>query len=380
MPVLEPSTRFLTITPVYAAVSLAIYFTVPEGSILRYLIYLVPLLMVAELGRGGSITILRSTETAWGVVGIYLACGLMIGGVDIYGLKEAIFILASISLFCLPYRVRHSFQIMLLVAAILNVAFVGWTNSFNVPLFSLEYAQSPAETSFGLILPLVAIAFVLRRKYLWFFLSFAVALLMYKRVALLSLFLALGFGFWLSMLKGPLRGAIAAFVVSACVAIGLNAAWVYEVTSQFAQSQFGVFVAPDNLSSGRHFAMEAFSRLVFDQADLVQHIFGGGPGHSTALLAQLPEFRSKNFPLLHNDWLRILVDYGWVGVGCVMVVFWRALCGSRLAVMIAIFTALLFITDNVATYLSYWIVVALIWRSDLSRGRTAKETPAKNEA
>lgn len=68
-------------------------------------------------------------------------------------------------------------------------------------------------------------------------------------------------------------------------------------------------------------------------------------------------FRTSNFALLHDDWLRIFYDYGLLGLGAALVVFMKSAQKSRLHFAIAGYTAVAFVTGNAFGYVFYWTAV-----------------------
>jgi hypothetical protein len=89
-------------------------------------------------------------------------------------------------------------------------------------------------------------------------------------------------------------------------------------------------------------------------------LFGHGIGSHHAALQRVTWSFGKVFPLLHNDWMRILYDYGLLGIAIACMVFVVVARQSRVGFSIAVYTAFVFLTGNAFGYVMYWGVVSLV--------------------
>jgi hypothetical protein len=84
-------------------------------------------------------------------------------------------------------------------------------------------------------------------------------------------------------------------------------------------------------------------------------IFGFGPGAADAWVTSY--FRLGN---PHNDWLKILFDYGTFGFLSLHAILFLTLTRHRLGIMIYLYSATLMMTDNVFIYMFHQVFVAMM--------------------
>jgi hypothetical protein len=110
----------------------------------------------------------------------------------------------------------------------------------------------------------------------------------------------------------------------------------------------------DAVSLGRYdIALMLWDRL--HHSGPLNWLIGFGPGAADAIV--------ENYTILqnpHNDWLKILFDYGAIGFVAIHSILFANLARHRLGLMIYIYTATLMVTDNVFIYMFYHAYVALI--------------------
>ena len=112
----------------------------------------------------------------------------------------------------------------------------------------------------------------------------------------------------------------------------------------------------EELMLGRHEIGTTMVQVV-QSRPLVELVFGSGAGSANAL-AGLMTNGAVTHP--HNDWLKLLFDYGILGSSLITVFMALVFSSSKTGATIAIANAVIMLTDNVAAYLFYQIPIVLM--------------------
>ncbi len=355
----KPNAATIAFTPALLALYLPVYFLLDEGATARQLLYLFPAFLIIEVIATKKVGLNLSHL-------LYFALFLSFWGVRAavtgeFQPKEALFIGLSLLVFVLRFQVSKIFPLLLLSGAATYVSVSLATSS--APFFgqSLASSRTAAETSFGLIVPLLSLYFFHNKRSLLFVFSTLLVILMFKRISFLGLALALLVHFVAQQPGGKHLSVIASTtIVLIALGVALNSVPVYTSLSDASIWWTGNYIGPDELSSGRYNAILHFDYIRLQNFAIFPGLFGAGAGYSTDLIGEISRQQMKNFPLLHNDFLRIAVDYGYVGLALIVVALLKSLTYDGLARAFGVFTATVFVSDNVATYLSYWLCVAFL--------------------
>lgn len=348
-----------------------IYFSVSASSPLRDPLYLLPWLIMAELLVRGRMTF-RPFVLAVGLVLLAWLATSALQNPNEFAMRETLFVVSSILVTLPRYRVPRAFPRLLVVAsaAVCAVIFMGGASRNELGYVS-EFTRGIAESEFGLIVPVASLLLYLRRDWMWLAASVVISYAMYKRIALAALAVAILVDLVARLATGRIHPLIArtlaaAFVATSCL-ISLNSVAFFEFAASAWSAIVGYAVDPNELTSGRYNATQVFWREVLGGTDAMQWIFGHGIGTSTHAFAVLGNLRLHNFPLLHNDWLRVLTDLGLVGVTSMSAGLLWAFSRGGLVLLIAIYSTILLMTDNIAGYFIYWAGVVMIVRSTGTR-------------
>ena len=87
------------------------------------------------------------------------------------------------------------------------------------------------------------------------------------------------------------------------------------------------------------------------------------PGVQHAVFDFYAQYIDSAFPLMHNDYLRIVSEYGVFGAAIAMFLMFGAVASGPLAGLLILYTAICFLTDNVLTYSFYWFVLVFCLRT-----------------
>jgi len=126
--------------------------------------------------------------------------------------------------------------------------------------------------------------------------------------------------------------------------------------SQYTYESLSMSVPIEEIMLGRY-AIGSEATHVIDTRSAVESLIGFGPGGADAL-ATLVSAGTLKEP--HNDWLKILYDYGILGSIAITVFIALVFSTSAIGAAIAIASAILMTTDNVIIYLYYQFPIVLM--------------------
>ena len=233
--------------------------------------------------------------------------------------------------------------------------------------FVVNFTKSDGILELALAFPLgvVLIYYLTERRWgrvliagFFFFVAF-------KRIAMVGVLAAFALDFLTHRLSQPARrGFFIAAVVFACLAALFSEAVFSELGKLLG-------IASDNqVSLGRYaIAQELWAR--WWPGGLTHWLFGFGPGSADAQLVYRGELTNP-----HNDWLKILFDYGAFGLLLLHGVLAALFPKTRLGNMLYLYSAVLMITDNTFIYMFHFAAVFLISRiPPAERSVQASEPP-----
>lgn len=364
--VLESHSRqnTLTISSMIFASFIPLYFHIDEGSAVRLFLYVVPFMFFFE---ALTITGPRLKKIPAFLLLVFALSHYVRAASGFTEFKEFIFILLSFFVAVLSFRVPDKFIIAILMAGVATVLITIITSNTGEFGMLIMSSKGFAESSLGLIIPLVAILFFMQRRWFLFLVGFFITFLMFKRIALGAMVVVLLFDHLSLFTKHVIIvRALKWGLFAIALIVSLNSTMVFVWLSNLVSRQLDITVSADALSSGRYNATIIFLQKISHNRTWLNWFFGFGSGYSTSLLQTSHELVGKNFQLLHNDFLRILVDYGVLGLSAIVAGFLKAINGNRVVSAFAIYSVFIFVTDNVATYLVYWICLVLLLRTDVA--------------
>jgi O-antigen ligase len=124
-------------------------------------------------------------------------------------------------------------------------------------------------------------------------------------------------------------------------------------------------VSPNQLAPGRY-TLNKYSAAILDQGYDVEWLFGHGPGFSNMAAESISSLRH-----LHNDWFKLLIDYGLVGT--ILIVWGMVLVYARCAGGIALlaYFSFIMVTDNPLVYFYVHFVSFMLLRVYVTANETA---------
>jgi hypothetical protein len=208
----------------------------------------------------------------------------------------------------------------------------------------------------GLLGPVYAVFLHATGAKLQFLLAVGMSLLGGKRVGVLAILAGLGAAALFRKIgvfeqrRNRFVALLAALLITDLVASNLTS------ISEDAHESLNIGVSIEEVMLGR-FEIGSEMNRAMSTRPLAESLFGSGAGSADAL-ASIVSDGVLSEP--HNDWMKILYDYGIVG--SLIIIFFMALVFSisATAAVIAITSAIMMSTDNVLIYLFYQFPVVLM--------------------
>lgn len=217
-------------------------------------------------------------------------------------------------------------------------------NQFNISIdaSSEAFLTSQTATAESNVLPFLfgflSLFFLVKKQYLWFIFNFIFVILSFKRIVFISLISIIFF----RLLK------LEKFKRVIFLAIIANSIWLFFsyfiTTDSFKNLSFDLFnMSPGFLTQGR----STFYEIIFSafkENTLFNAIFGIGGGETRRIIEN--SFYGKA-QLLHNDILKIFVEYGLI----VFYIFIYLLYKNKKGILfLTMYLNVLFLTDNTLIY------------------------------
>jgi hypothetical protein len=353
--------------------------TPSEWAAIRFVTYLAPLVLLAP-------GVIRHAMPLNAAACAFLAAYLCLGYVDYltvvrdtgYFLTETIIIGTIIVSFAPRIKVEAR-QIEAVFYASLTYLVLSFAigGHHDLRLFQLLEDSSGGadiESSFdnnqgGLVAPIYAVFFFAIGAKLQFLMAVALSVLGGKRIGIL----AIAFGVLASLvfrrraLLSDWRARFAALLLclGAANVFGTNLTSISDYLYQTANTEVDI----EAVMLGRHEIGAELSREIANRSP-PESLIGFGAGSANKTTTYLTKGR---LTLPHNDWLKLLYDYGALG-SAVMTVFLALLfSSSSVGAAIALANAVMMTTDNVMVYLYYQFpVVLMLAHSELRESRARR--------
>jgi O-antigen ligase len=219
----------------------------------------------------------------------------------------------------------------------------------------------------GLVGPIYAVFLYAIGAKTWFLLALVMSLLGGKRVGVLAIIVGLVFVYLFKEVPA-LKEKRNRFIVllGALAIINVLASNLISV-SEYEYERLGMDTSIEEIMLGRYAIGSEMNRAM-DNRSLIQSLVGSGPGGATALAIRVSD-GELDHP--HNDWLRIVYDYGIFGSLLITVFLALVFANSATGAVIAITNAIIMMTDNVIMYLHYQLPIALMLAYSAQQERRA---------
>lgn len=217
------------------------------------------------------------------------------------------------------------------------------------------------ESTLGFPLGVILLYHVSARNWGRALITGALMFVAFKRITFVGVALAIG----CDMALAQARSLTTRKVVAVLIVVGLSITAL--LSTQLFRDAYNDLAVADSSANGISLGRYEIAQLLRDQFKAGQPsnwLVGFGPGAADAQVGA--HFMLSN---PHNDWLKILYDYGYLGFAAIHVVMFLTLARHRLGLMIYLYSATVMITDNVFIYLFYQTFIALVMYA--ARGRNA---------
>jgi len=228
----------------------------------------------------------------------------------------------------------------------------------------------------GLVGPIYAVFFYATGAWPEFLLALVMSLLGGKRIGVIAILVGLValFLFRRAAALKEKRNRFIALLVGLAV-INIAASNLLSI-SEYLYQTLHITVHIEEIMLGRHaIAVEMAHNI--DSRPLVASLIGYGPGSANAL-ATLVSDGTLSEP--HNDWLKILYDYGILGSSIITIFIALVFSSSTTGAVIALTNAIMMTTDNVVIYLYYQFPIVLMLAYSAMRESHASEMVTALEA
>lgn len=354
----------VTVAAIVFCFAILIYFSVPEGNPFRYLIYFVPAVTIIE-ASSQRLIIIRLPLFLLAAHIVFSISTLIVHGATWYFYRDFLITILIMIPFSVQFKLPHYFSYLLMTSIVTYLIAIFVSSGGKIGGFgiSLGQSQSVFEGTLGLISPLLVFYYFQKKKYGYAVICALISVLMFKRIAIAAMIISVLYGIILSKLKNKrLAQTISMILILLIWFLSININQVFEIVSNIYLEYFGTSVGPDSFSSGRYSIFAYIWNAYLSNQSILQWIFGRGVGRSAEIMGSGEMLSFTNLPLLHNDWMKILIDYGISGSA--IIIFTLSVMSSKnlMYSMVSIYTAILFSTDNVVVYASYWLVALFLLR------------------
>jgi hypothetical protein len=340
-----------------------------EGTLgaLRYLIYALPLFLVASTILQGRVSTSNRSAVAFFLAYLVLASISNVAGRGGGEFASHNFIIISLVIISyIPLLDVSAAQIRFIFLCSLIYLFLAYGVAGLEDIRFLQMLQDGTGSAVvagydsneggALVGPLYAVFLYAIGAKLQFLLALIMSFVGGKRVAVLAIVVGLSSALLFRNVTALKRRRNCFATLWGALAIINLVATNSNSISEYVFRSLNIAVSYDEVMLGRYAIADEIDR-VMDTRPFVESLFGSGPG-SADRLAWIVSSGVLTQP--HNDWMKILCDYGIAG-SIVMTTFMALLFStSAIAAVIAITVAITMCTDNVLMYLFYHFSVSLM--------------------
>jgi hypothetical protein len=332
---------------------------------LRYAVYLVPPIIVSPLFLPHA-----ARRTRWGLA--YLSTYTFVALLG-YAWSEtnceffvSNFIIITLIIVCfvpaMEVRLGHIRAVFVFSAIFF---FIGYLYAGNGSVRLLEILGSGTGSGLvdgydnhqgGLVGPVYAVFFYAIGAKIPFITALGMSFLGGKRIGLIALFVGLIAAAFFKKLPALNEWRNRFIVVlGGLLAISVMATNLTDI-SEFAHERLSSGVHIEAIMLGRHAIGVELTRII-DSRAAMESLIGTGPGCADTVASIVS---GDTLTLPHNDWLKLLYDYGIVGSFIIMMFMAFIFSSSKTGAIIALVNATIMVTDNVHMYLYYQFPIVLM--------------------
>jgi hypothetical protein len=237
-----------------------------------------------------------------------------------------------------------------------------WVHCVSFVVLSFVRSGSPADLNviegdspwehhtLGFVLPMCFFYAYLAKDLPLMAFSGCLTILAMKRVAIIAMVISLAASFLTPSAKPR---ALICLVLGIVLFLGSH---YLDLIIEFLQNVVPEIKDFRDLFSGRGPLVKTVRETAYAEAGWVNVLFGNGPGFASKLAVEVLSTELKH---IHNDYIRIFLDYGIVGS-----LFWLAMLArlasmSKLGYCLALYQMTVFSTDNTFVYYPHLVTLYL---------------------
>lgn len=223
--------------------------------------------------------------------------------------------------------------------------------------FDVLSSQGGMESSYAFTISIFVIFFFIQRKYLMMLIACIFMILFFKRAAMVGVIALFFIEIIISTIKQTenkkiinlgaiLTAGIAAFIGWNFISV-IN--YLMDLIPDLGES-------PETFLLGRYYLSGVITEA-YHYTSSIYHYIGHGAGTADRIAADALNIKMFN---PHNDHLKIIFDYGYLGMILVYLSLWKMHCGNRLGLYLIMFNSIMFISDNLLIYYFHWFATFLV--------------------
>ena len=334
-------------------VTLTVWIALKDEAV-KYILYTLPLTLTAvylviEQGR------IKLHRPAIGALVLYLGCAAASMAVSssygFYAIRDVAIIAGYLFLFILWFRAPISAADLALFVLSAGMIVEALTEGFGEQV-NLFGSQGILESTLAFSIGLVVVYYLHFRLWNRAILAAIVLFLAFKRITFVAVVLAVGFDLViLPFVRRQLARTIAFAGVFVLSVVALFSAQIFEIVAVALKIEN---TSANSISLGRYeLAVMLWDTLM--GRSLPTWLFGAGPGSADAFVTAKSSITNP-----HNDWLKILYDYGAVGFFAFHAILYRTFFEHRFGLLLYLYSAVVMMTDNILIYMFYHPFVLLM--------------------
>lgn len=322
----------------------------------KYIIYAIPFvyLTVFRFSKGADAFHVRNTWFLASYACIFAISVIFNIDYGDYWIRDGIVLTSALLAFCFGFNSRaEHLKILLFGYLLASILLYAMGNKNFSGGISVQESKGLLETSYAFPIGLIALYFIFAKDWKWVAISIFIVILEFKRISILAMVpcvlacLAFRFENKFSSFSERLMGIAGFGVISL---IGLYFDTIVVAVANYFEIRTNI----DVLTLGRYTFDSILSKKI-EFADISHKLIGFGPGSSQH---NLEIYGFKIAP--HNDYLKILFEYGWIGYFVIYAIFCSYLVRTRFGIVLLTYQALIFTTDNTLIYLWHLLTLPVV--------------------
>lgn len=340
----------------FTTVALLALWTLSAGESGRYVLYALPFILILLHALLFDFR-LRIDLRGAAALAIYLAAAalslLHADALGPYASRDVLIVGGYLLLFTFSFRAPPAIVDIISVGLVVGLAIEASRKGLSLRTDFLE-SDGILESGYAFPLGAVLLYNLYARRWLPSLIVGLFFFAAYKRIAILAVVMIALIWLIVRLLRLERHEkAVAVSVVVFCSAISLFSMHLFE----WWAAQTGAEGSSANaLSLGRFELVRILWNGLY-QANLGDVMFGFGPGAADAAIETSMSAASNP----HNDWVKILYDYGVVGVLAIHAILFLLFSRNSFSRMLYVYAGILMTTDNTFIYMYHQSIVYLVY-------------------